>query len=97
MKGRPEYRLWGSPGRGTPGGERIIPWGVSWEADTTRETGEHQRSGGRRGGGEMKTQKNNDVGTIIIVHIVNKAEIHVFLELSCFFDDPVDIVLNRLC
>ena len=23
--------------------------------------------------------------------IVNKAEIHVFLELSCFFDDPGDI------
>ena len=23
--------------------------------------------------------------------IVNKAEIAVFLELSCFFDDPVDI------
>ena len=24
--------------------------------------------------------------------IVNKAEIDVFLELSCFFDDPVDVV-----
>ena len=23
--------------------------------------------------------------------IVNKAEIHVFLELSCFFDDPMDV------
>ena len=23
--------------------------------------------------------------------IVNKAEIDVFMELSCFFDDPVDI------
>ena len=23
--------------------------------------------------------------------IVNKAEIHVFLELSCFFDDPEDV------
>ena len=23
--------------------------------------------------------------------IVNKAEIEVFLELSCFFDDPADI------
>ena len=23
--------------------------------------------------------------------IVNKAEIDVFLELSCFFDDPMDI------
>ena len=24
-------------------------------------------------------------------HIVNKAEIDVFLELSCFFDDPADV------
>ena len=24
--------------------------------------------------------------------IVNKAEINVFLELSCFFDDPADVV-----
>ena len=23
--------------------------------------------------------------------IVNKAEIYVFLELSCFFDDPTDV------
>ena len=34
---------------------------------------------------------------IIVIHtakgfgIVNKAEIDVFLELSCFFDDPVDV------
>ena len=33
----------------------------------------------------------------VVVHtvkgfgIVNKAEIHVFLELSCFFDDPTDV------
>ena len=33
----------------------------------------------------------------IVIHIVkgfdvvNQAEINVFLELSCFFDDPVDI------
>ena len=33
----------------------------------------------------------------IVIHtvkgfgIVNKAEIHVFLEFSCFFDDPVDV------
>ena len=24
--------------------------------------------------------------------VVNKAEVDVFLELSCFFDDPVDVV-----
>ena len=23
--------------------------------------------------------------------IVNKAEVNVFLELSCFFDDPTDV------
>ena len=23
--------------------------------------------------------------------VVNKAEIDVFLELSCFFDDPIDV------
>ena len=23
--------------------------------------------------------------------VVNKAEVDVFLELSCFFDDPVDV------
>ena len=34
---------------------------------------------------------------LIVIHtvkgfgIVNKAEIDIFLELSCFFDDPVDV------
>ena len=33
----------------------------------------------------------------VVIHIVkgfgivNKAEVNVFLELSCFFDDPVDV------
>ena len=33
----------------------------------------------------------------VVIHIVkgfgivNKAEINVFLELSCYFDDPVDV------
>ena len=33
----------------------------------------------------------------VVVHtvkgfgIVNKAEVNIFLELSCFFDDPVDV------
>ena len=26
-----------------------------------------------------------------MIHIVNKAEVDVFLELSCFFDDPADV------
>ena len=32
--------------------------------------------------------------------LVNKAEVDVFLELSCFFDDPVDVgnlILNEAC
>ena len=29
--------------------------------------------------------------TVKAFGIVNKAEIDVFLELSCFFDDPVDV------
>ena len=39
---------------------------------------------------------------LIVIHtvkgfgIVNKAEIDVFLELSCFFDDPAD-VCNFIC
>ena len=38
----------------------------------------------------------------IVIHtvkgfgIVNKAEIHVFLELSCFFHDPADVG-NLIC
>ena len=31
------------------------------------------------------------VHTVKVFGIVNKAEVDVFLELSCFFDDPVDI------
>ena len=32
------------------------------------------------------------IHTIKSFGIVNKAEVDVFLELSCFFDDPVDVV-----
>ena len=38
-----------------------------------------------------------NVPQFIVIHIVegfgvvNKAEIDVFLELSCFFDDPMDV------
>ena len=38
-----------------------------------------------------------DFPQFVVIHtfkgfgIVNKAEVDVFLELSCFFDDPVDI------
>ena len=38
-----------------------------------------------------------DFPQFIVIHtvkgfgIVNKAEIDVFMELSCFFDDPVDV------
>ena len=41
-----------------------------------------------------------DFPQFIVIHtvegfdIVNKAEIDVFLELSCFFDDPVDVSMS---
>ena len=31
------------------------------------------------------------IHTVKVFGIVNKAEVDVFLELSCFFDDPVDV------
>ena len=31
------------------------------------------------------------IHTVIAFGIVNKAEVNVFLELSCFFHDPVDV------
>ena len=40
---------------------------------------------------------SENVPQFLVMHIVkgfgivNKAEIDVFLELSCFFDDPVDV------
>ena len=31
------------------------------------------------------------IHTVKVFGVVNKAEIDVFLELSCFFDDPMDV------
>ena len=31
------------------------------------------------------------IHTVKVFGIVNKAEIDIFLELSCFFDDPADV------
>ena len=31
------------------------------------------------------------IHTVEAFGVVNKAEVDVFLELSCFFDDPVDV------
>ena len=31
------------------------------------------------------------IHTVKGFHIVNKTEVFVFLELSCFFDDPTDV------
>ena len=31
------------------------------------------------------------IHTVKVFAIVNKAEVDIFLELSCFFDDPVDV------
>ena len=27
----------------------------------------------------------------VVIHTVNKAEVHVFLELPCFFNNPTDV------
>ena len=46
-------------------------------------------------GGEK--QRASLIHTVKGFDIVNKAEIHVFLELSCFLDDPVsmEIAMKR--
>ena len=31
------------------------------------------------------------IHTVKVFGVVNKAEVDVFLELSCFFDDPMDV------
>ena len=31
------------------------------------------------------------IHTVRVFGVVNKAEVDVFLELSCFFDDPTDV------
>ena len=52
-------------------------------------------SRGRSGG--LVFQPLSEFSKFIVIHtvkgfsIVNKAEIDVFLELSCFFDDPADV------
>ena len=35
--------------------------------------------------------KSRDITLLTKVHIVNEAEVDVFLEFSCFFDDPMDV------
>ena len=32
-----------------------------------------------------------EIHRVVVFGIVNKAEIDIFLELSCFFIDPVDV------
>ena len=52
-------------------------------------------SGGGSGGLAFPSLK--DFPQFVVFHtvkgfgIVNKAEVDVFLELSCFFDDPTDV------
>ena len=52
-------------------------------------------SRGRSGG--LVFPSLSEFSTVIVMHtvrgfgIVNTAEIDVFLELSCFFDDPADV------
>ena len=43
-----------------------------------------------------------DFPELVVVHtvkgfdIINKAEVDVFLELSCFLDDPMDVEIRSL-
>ena len=52
-------------------------------------------SGGRSGG--LVFPSLEEFSTFFVIHtvkgsgVVNKTEIDVFLELSCFFDDPTDV------
>ena len=52
-------------------------------------------SGGRSGG--LVFTYLEEFSILFVIHtvkgfgIVNKAEIDVFLELSCFYDDPADV------
>ena len=39
----------------------------------------------------FQSQKKNFFHTVKGFDIVNEAETDVFLELSCFFDDPTDV------
>ena len=47
--------------------------------------------------GDLIFPSLSEFSTVFVIHtvkgfgIVNKAEIDVFLELSCFFDDPADV------
>ena len=55
----------------------------------------HTNFSGDRSGG-LVFPSLSEVSTVVIntvksFGIVNKAEVDVFLELSCFFDDPTDI------
>ena len=42
-----------------------------------------------------------DFPQFVVIHVVkgfgavNNAEVDVFLELSCFFDDPMDVDFNQ--
>ena len=56
-------------------------------------------SGGRSGG---LVSLDLEEFSIVLIHtvkgfgIVSKAEVDVFMELSCFFDEPTDVV-NLIC
>ena len=62
-----------------------------------RDWGIHLEAGAGRGQVVWYSHLLKNFPQFIVVHTVNgfgivkKAEINVFLELSCFFDDPVDV------
>ena len=52
---------------------------------------------------KVKKESENCESQVVVIHasqrlwLVNKAEVDVFLELSCFFSDPVDIGNVTFC
>ena len=65
------------------------------ELGTTEQLTYTDFSGGRSGG--LVVPSLSEFPQFVVVHtvksfgIINKAEVDVFLELSCFFNDPTDV------
>ena len=63
---------------------------LAWKIPWTEEPGRLQSMGPQRVGHDWVTSQL-DYYTVKGFHVINKAEVDVFLEFSCFFYDPVDV------
>ena len=61
----------------------ILAWRISW----TEEPGGLQSMASHRVRNDQATAANAVKG----FSVINETEVDVFLELSCFFNDPVDV------